>query len=244
MKEGTLYVIATPIGNLEDITLRALSVLRDEVEVIYCEDTRQTRKLLQHYGIKAPAYALHAHSSDSVIERVIRTLKEGRSVAYMTDSGTPAISDPGSKLVSRVRLNGLTVSPLPGASAVSSILSVCGFPEKEFHFAGFLSKKEGRRLRELETLRTCRSLIILYESPYRIKKLLKAVSEIFPGREILIGREMTKLHEEFIAGSIEEIMQNLDTLKEKGEFTVLIHNGSHARYDEEGGTEEDEEGDH
>ncbi len=224
MTLGTLYIIASPIGNLEDITLRALRVLREQTDCVFCEDTRQTKKLLNHYSIDLPTRSLHAQSSDEKIESAVSLLKEGKSIAYITDSGTPGISDPGSTLVRRAREANLPVVPVPGPSALASIISVSGFPEKNVLFAGFLSKKEGKQKRELETLKSCRGVIVLYESPYRIKKLLKVINEVFPDSEVLLGREMTKMFEEFISGTAGELYERSDSIKEKGEFTVAIFN--------------------
>ncbi|MBN2160610.1 MAG: 16S rRNA (cytidine(1402)-2'-O)-methyltransferase [Spirochaetes bacterium] len=224
MAAGTLYIIATPIGNLEDITFRAVRVLKEETDTVFCEDTRQTRKLFNHYGIRAPLQSLHTHSSQRKIESVIGLLLSGKSVAYLTDSGTPGLSDPGSRLVSAARDSGVPVSPVPGPSALAAIVSVSGLHGKTVVFSGFLSKKENRRRTELQSLKKLEGLIVLYESPYRIKKLLAAINEIYPGRRVLIGREMTKLHEEFISAPIQELVASIDTIKEKGEFTVAICN--------------------
>jgi 16S rRNA (cytidine1402-2'-O)-methyltransferase len=224
MEKGKLYIIATPIGNLEDITLRAIKTLREDTDYIFCEDTRQTRKILMHFGIELPTLSLHSHSSLSRISRAIKIMCEGKNVSYLTDSGTPALSDPGSKLVSYARENGIAVIPIPGASALSTIISVSGFSEKNIIFAGFLSKKEGRRRRELERLSEYNGTIVIYESPHRIKKLLTAIHEIFPHSEIIIGREMTKIHEEFLVGRVEEIYAVIDNIKERGEFTIAVFN--------------------
>jgi 16S rRNA (cytidine1402-2'-O)-methyltransferase len=166
---------------------------------------------------------LHSHSSDSVINTVIKELLSGKNAAYLSDSGTPGVSDPGSKLINAARMNNITICPLPGASALTALASVAGFPEKQIVFSGFLSKKDGKRIRELESLKQSGGIIIIYESPYRIKKLLLAISKVFPGGKVLIGREMTKFFEEFISGTIEEIISNIDTLKEKGEFAVAVY---------------------
>jgi 16S rRNA (cytidine1402-2'-O)-methyltransferase len=224
MSSGILYILATPIGNLEDITYRAVRILQEQVDILYCEDTRQTRKLLNHYGISVPAYSLHTHSSTRKIEGIVDLLREGKAIAYATDSGTPGLSDPGSRLVSAAREQGIPVCPIPGPSALAAIVSVSGYHGKNILFAGFLSKKDGRRKKELTGLREYSGIIVLYESPYRIKKLINAIAEVFPGRSILIGREMTKVHEEFIYNTVENLASSLDTLKEKGEFSVVIYN--------------------
>jgi 16S rRNA (cytidine1402-2'-O)-methyltransferase len=224
MSTGILYIIATPIGNMEDITFRAIRILKEEVDLVCCEDTRQTRKLLNHYGIITATQSLHTHSSAQKIEGLIGLLLGGKSIAYVTDSGTPGISDPGSRLVDAARSRNITVCPIPGPSALAAIMSVAGYHGKNISFAGFLSKKENRRKNELLKLKESEGIIILYESPYRIKKLLIAINEVLPGSRVLIGREMTKFHEEFIFDRTENLVMKLDTIKEKGEFTIAIIN--------------------
>jgi len=224
MAEGKLYIIATPIGNLEDITFRAVNILKNEVDIIYCEDTRQSKKLLNHYNINISIRSLHAHSPDSRIEEACAGMIKGNTLAYMTDSGTPGISDPGNRLVKSAREKGITVIPLPGPSAVSAILSISGFSEKKVIFAGFLSKKEGKIKKELQYLADFQGIIILFESPYRIKKLIAVLNEIFPDNDILIAREMTKIYEEYYSGKISELFENIDDITEKGEFTLAIIN--------------------
>jgi 16S rRNA (cytidine1402-2'-O)-methyltransferase len=224
MKPGTLYIIATPIGNLEDITRRAIKILSETVDTVFCEDTRQTRKLLVRYQITARTESLHAHSSELKITRAIDLLKKGSSVAYLTDSGTPGLSDPGAKLVSRARDSGLNVCPIPGASALTSLVSVSGYQGKNIMFAGFLSKKGNKRKNELKKLGKFEGLIVLYESPYRIKKLLNAIHETFPKQRVIVAREMSKIHEEFLSYSGDDFESFLDSVTEKGEFTVAIFN--------------------
>lgn len=220
---GTLYIIATPIGNLEDITLRALRILKEAVDIAYCEDTRQTSKLFQHYAIKLPTRSLHAHSAKSKLLSIVGELQSGKNIAYCTDSGTPAISDPGGELAALARKHHITVVPIPGPSAVTALLSVCGFPGTAFYFAGFLSKKDGKRKKQLQEL-SHMDVVVLYESPYRIVKLLKAIAEVMPGADVLIGREMTKRFEEFIQCKACDIEAILPTLNQKGEFAVAIRN--------------------
>jgi 16S rRNA (cytidine1402-2'-O)-methyltransferase len=224
MEQGTLYIIASPIGNLGDMTFRAVSILKEKIDAVYCEDTRQTKKLLNHYGINLPTRSLHTHSSEQKLDNAVDFMLEGHSAAYITDSGTPGISDPGSRLVAAARDRGITVCPIPGPSALAAIASVSGFHGKHIIFAGFLARKDGKRRKELTKLKEFPGLIIIYESPYRIKKLMPAIQEVFPGRQVLIGREMTKLFEEFIFGTSDELMINLDAIKEKGEFAVAINN--------------------
>lgn len=238
MNKPALYIIATPIGNLEDMTIRALRILKEEVDAIFCEDTRQTKKLMNHYEINLPAYSLHAHSSEQNLRHAVSLIEEGKTLAYMTDCGTPGVSDPGSKLVEYVRSRGFVVSPLPGPSALAAIASVSGFSGKHIHFAGFLSKKEGRRQNELKALTPVEGVIVIYESPHRIHKTLLSIAAVFPDKPILIGREMTKMFEEFIAGNTSEIAGNLGTVKEKGEFAIAINNSDTKKSEND---EEDDE---
>ncbi len=224
MKTGTLYIIATPIGNLEDFTVRAVRILKECVDLVYCEDTRQSRKLFAHYGISVPSHSLHAHTPDSKIERIIGLLRDGSSAAYVTDSGTPGISDPGSRLIERARQNGISVTPVPGPSALAALVSVSGFHGKNIIFAGFTSKKEGKQRAELLKLKEFSGMIVFYESPYRIKKLIRAIFGVFPDSMVLLGREMTKIYEEFIYRSSGEMLKNIDDIIEKGEFTVAVFN--------------------
>jgi 16S rRNA (cytidine1402-2'-O)-methyltransferase len=224
VKEGKLYIIGTPIGNMEDITYRAVRILKNDVGLIYCEDTRQTKKLLNHFDINIRTRSLHTHSSDAKINELCDNILSGMSIAYMTDSGTPGISDPGSKLVNAARERGLKIIPIPGASALSTILSVAGYSGKRAIFTGFLSKKEGKITKELKNLINFNGIIVIYESPYRIKKLIKILNTIFPEIDVVIGREMTKLYEEFYYGKISEIYENIDKIVEKGEFTLALIN--------------------
>lgn len=214
----------TPIGNIEDITLRALRILREEADLVYCEDTRQSRKLLDAYDINLPARSLHAHSPAGRIEEACRELLDGKNIVYMTDAGTPGLSDPGSRLAAAARARNIPVVPLPGASALAALVSAAGFPEKAVIFAGFLSKKPGRRIHELEKLREFPGIIIIYESPYRIRKLIEAIAQVFPESSVVIGREMTKHFEEFISGTGTELLARIETVTEKGEFAVAVHN--------------------
>lgn len=219
---GTLYIIGGPIGNLEDITLRALRILRECTDVVYCEDTRQTRKLLAHYGISIPLHSLHAHSPDGRLRQAVDALAAGKNVSYLTDSGTPALSDPGGRFAAMARDADIPVVPVPGPSALTALISVSGHTGKYVIFGGFLSKKDGKRRRELQRLAGIEGTIVVYESPYRIKRLLRDIATVLPGARIAIGREMTKTYEEIITGSIEEIVNGIDSLTERGEFAVAI----------------------
>lgn len=224
MGYGLLYIVAAPIGNIEDITLRSLRILREEVSLVYCEDTRQTGKLLSAHNISVKMRSLHAHSSNERIAEACAALLRGENLAYLTDAGTPGLSDPGSKLVAEARSKGISVVPLPGPSALTALVSAAGFPEKNVIFAGFLSKKPGRRVHELEKLREFEGIIVLYESPHRIKKLLADISAVFPESGLVIGREMSKRFEEFITGTAIELFQNAGSITEKGEFALAVCN--------------------
>ncbi len=220
---GTLYIIATPIGNLEDITLRAIRILREEVKAVFCEDTRQTGKLLAHLGISLPLYSLHSNSPATKYTRAVEFLQTGNSAAYLTDSGTPGISDPGSKLVRTCREAGISAVPIPGPSALTALLSVSGFPGRNVLFLGFLSRKPGKRRKELESIMALHSVGVIYESPRRIRALIKEIQEILPEAHVVIGRELTKLHEEIMFGTIDEIARDTETIAERGEFVLAVH---------------------
>lgn len=219
---ATLYLVATPIGNLQDITLRALETLKS-VDVIACEDTRHTKTLLDHYQIEKRLIATHAHNESASSSGIIELLASGLDVAFVSDAGTPAISDPGSLLVNRVREAGFRVVPIPGVSAITTLISVSGCREKSFLFEGFLSPKGGRRRTRLTQLLSYTTPIVLYESPFRILKLLEDLASLAPGIHVVVGREMTKLYEEFIEGSVEEVLETLTKRPSlKGEFALLV----------------------
>ncbi len=219
---ATLYIVATPIGNLEDISQRALRVLR-EADCVACEDTRQTLKLLNRYGIRARLTPFHSHNMKREAPRLIGLLQAGRSLALVTDGGTPGISDPGSYLVALARERGLPVSPVPGPSALAALLSVAGHPGSGVSFAGFLSPRPGRRRRRLAELLAREEALVLYESPHRIQKLLQDLCELAPERSCLLAREMTKLHEEFLEGFPGELLTELAGREQIiGEISVFI----------------------
>ncbi len=223
---GTLYVVATPIGNLEDITLRAVKVLK-EADLIACEDTRRTRKLLSHLGIEGKRLVpYHEHNEREQSERIISLLKEGSSVALVSDAGTPCISDPGYRLVSLARKEGVPVFPVPGASAVVAALSASGFPTDRFFFGGFLPRKEKALKEELKEAFSRPYTSVYYESPHRLERTLNLISELFPSREIGIYREITKLNEEFLKGKANELLTYLSSEgKLKGEIVLLVPPG-------------------
>lgn len=219
---GVLYIVATPIGNLRDITLRALDVLR-EVDVVACEDTRHTLKLLSHYEIKKHLLSIRARNEKIACYKVLRFLQEGKNVAYVSDAGTPTISDPGHILVSEAREKGFRIIPVPGCSAFVALLSVSGFFDKSVVFEGFLSPKPGRRKKRLMELMNCNSAVALYESPYRVLKLLKDIADIDGNRYIVVGRELTKIHESVITGRASEVLEMFSLMEDiKGEFSLLI----------------------
>ena len=217
-----LYVAATPIGNLEDITLRALRVLRD-CDAIACEDTRHTRKLLTHYGISKPLLSCRSQNEVQAARKVIDLIERGKDCAFVSDAGTPGLSDPGARLVEEVRRSGLSVVPLPGPSAMTTLLSVAGFGGRTVTFDGFLSPKGGKRRKRVAELLEREENFILYESPHRILKVLADIADIEPEREIIVGREMTKIHEEFVRGRAREVSQGFEGRNSlKGEFVVLV----------------------
>jgi len=221
MNPGTLYVVATPIGNLEDVTLRALRVLK-EVGLIACEDTRRTRTLLSHFGIHVPVTSYFEHNKLTKGPAILRALSEGKSVALVTDAGTPGISDPGFLLVQAARGAGVPVVPVPGPSAVIAALSAAGVPADRFVFEGFLPVKPGRRLHRLEALRDLEMTVVCYESPHRILASLEAVAQVFGDREIVAAREMTKQFEEIVRGTARQLAERFAAGRVRGEFTLII----------------------
>ncbi len=220
---GILYLVATPIGNLEDITLRALRILRDEVAVVACEDTRQTSKLLQHFEIRKPLLACHEHNEQARAQELVEILSRGESVALVSDAGTPLISDPGYRLVAAALAVGITIVPIPGASAVLAALAASGLPTNEFRFIGFLPPKQTGRRKALAALAAESATLIAYESPHRILESLKDIETELGTRPIVLARELTKIHEEFLRGSAAEIHAVLSARDSiKGEITLVI----------------------
>jgi 16S rRNA (cytidine1402-2'-O)-methyltransferase len=215
--------VSTPIGNLEDITLRALNVLK-EVDFILCEDTRQTLKLLNHYEIRKHLVSSRSANERSVCEKTVRELQAGKSAALVSDNGTPNISDPGGITVEACRENGINVVPIPGASALTTLLSVCGFNVSPFVFLGFLSNKSGRRQTELSKYINFDGAIVIYESPHRIKKTLLDIYKVFGDKEIAIGRELTKKYEEIFSAKLSLIADNMVKIVEKGEYVIAVKN--------------------
>jgi len=229
---GKLYIIATPIGNLEDITLRALRLLK-EVDLIACEDTRHTRKLLTHYQIQKPTISYHEHNERERSEELIRNLESGLDVALVTDAGTPLISDPGFRVVKTAIDAGIQVVPVPGASAILTAISASGLPIDEFAFFGFLSSRSAARKAKLKGLAGIKSTLVFYEAPHRIKAVIEDAREVLGNRMCVVARELTKLHEEFIRGPLSTIEIPQDAAR--GEFVLLIGppvEGEQARTDQ------------
>lgn len=216
-----LYVVATPIGNLEDITLRALRVLR-EVDVIAAEDTRRTRKLLARYEIHTPLTSYHEGNERAKAETLVQRLEAGESVALVSDAGTPTISDPGYRLVRAAAGKGLPVTPAPGASAAVAALSVCGLATDRFVFQGFLPSRRGRRREKLQELRDDDRTAVYYEAPRRVRDTLSDMREILGDRAALVGRELTKVHEELLRGTLSELAERLDRDAPRGEFVIVV----------------------
>jgi len=221
---GILYVVPTPIGNLEDITLRAIRILQ-EADTVVCEDTRQTIKLLSHLKISKPLISFYTQNQLKRIPQIISILAEGKNIALVSDCGTPAISDPGYYLIKEVLINNITVVPLPGACALITALVGSGLDTDSFIFLGFLRRKIGKMKKELELAKQAEKTIIFYESPHRILKTLETCKEVFgENTNIVLARELTKKFEEFIRGSITTVINNLTGRKILGEFVVIVSN--------------------
>jgi 16S rRNA (cytidine1402-2'-O)-methyltransferase len=218
---GTLYVVATPIGNLEDITLRAIRILK-EVRLIAAEDTRRTRILLDKYAISTPLTSLYDQNEAEKSGFLIARLLMGEDVAYVSDAGTPGISDPGYILVREAVLRGIRVAPIPGASALIAALSVSGLPMDSFEFLGFLPSKSVRRRKLLTSLREVEKTLIFYESPHRLQASLKDIAEVLGDREVVVSREMTKIHEEFLRGPVGVVTAGIGNGAVKGEVTLIV----------------------
>ena len=220
MDSSTLYLVPTPIGNLRDITIRAIEILQS-VDTIFCEDTRHTRKLLTHYGINKPLVSCERFSETRRIDRIIELLSKGKRIALVSDAGTPTVSDPGSKMISQVRANGFRIEALPGPCAFITAFSASGF-EAPFRFIGFFPRNKYGRDNELLRIKASSEVTICYESPRRLLTMLKAMKLTIPERDICIARELTKIHEEYLIGNAEELISILADREIKGEVTVLI----------------------
>lgn len=222
-----LYIVGTPIGNLQDITLRALEILK-AADTIACEDTRHTLKLLTHFSIRKPLISCHANDEARAAAKVVSLLDEGKKVAYCTDAGTPGLSDPGAVLVRKAREAGHAVIPIPGPSAFATLVSASGFGGRSVFFDGFPSPKASRRRSRLKTLLEREEAFVVYESPFRIAKLIADIASLAPNRRLCIGRELTKIHEEIIVGNAGDLAARFlqesggARIAEKGEFAVLV----------------------
>jgi len=220
-RKGMLYVVSTPIGNLDDITLRALKILR-HVDLIAAEDTRRTRRLLSRFDIHTPLVSYFEHNELKKLDKLLSNMKRGKEIALVSDAGTPGISDPGYRLIQQAIERGIPVIPIPGPSAVIAALSISGLATDSFYFAGFLPRKGGKRRKLLEKLGDLDGTSILYESPHRLMKTLGDLLEICGDRQIVVTRELTKAFEEAIRGSIREVINALEGRRIKGEVTIVL----------------------
>ena len=216
---GNLYLVATPIGNLEDITLRALKILK-EVDLIAAEDTRNTLKLLNHFGISKPLISYHRHNEEIKCDNLITKLQDGENIAIVSDAGTPGISDPGEIIVKKAIENNIKIIPIPGACAAINALICSGLDTRQFTFLGFLPLNKKLRKEKLEEIKNKKDTVILYEAPHKLKNTLQDLKNILDNRQVVLARELTKIHEEFIYGTIDEIIEKADNLK--GEMIILI----------------------
>ena len=227
MKSGTLYIVSTPIGNLEDITLRAIRVLK-EVDLIAAEDTRHTRKLLNKFEIDVPLTSYHDHNKEDKGPVLVAQLLEGKSVALVSDAGTPGISDPGYFLINLAIDQMVPVVPIPGATAAIAALSISGLPTDSFVFEGFLPSKHTARIKRLEEMVSEKRTLVFYEAPHRIIQTIDDMMNVFGERKAVLTRELTKVHEETIRGSLSEILDRLRTGTTKGEFSIIVRGASEA----------------
>ena len=218
---STLYLVATPIGNLEDMTLRAIRVLK-ECDVVAAEDTRRSGQLLKHFGISKPLLSYFQFNEAKRSEEIIGRLGRGEKIALVTDAGSPGISDPGERVVKAAIAAGFRVEAVPGACALVAGITASGLPTDEFHFIGFLPHKSGQRRNKLESLKAFDGTLVLYESPYRIEKVLVELGEVFPERQVVLARELTKKFEEFLRGKPAELIEQTKKRSLKGEFVVMI----------------------
>lgn len=222
---GNLYLVATPIGNLEDITLRALKILK-EVDLIAAEDTRNTLKLLNHFEISKPLISYHRHNEEIKCDNLITKLQDGENIAIVSDAGTPGISDPGEIIVKKAIENNIKIIPIPGACAAINALICSGLDTRQFTFLGFLPLNKKLRKEKLEEIKNKKDTVILYEAPHKLKNTLQDLKNILDNRQVVLARELTKIHEEFIYGTINEIIEKTDNLK--GEMIILIEGNSMA----------------
>ena len=224
MSLGSLFIVSTPIGNLEDFSFRALKILK-QVDLILCEDTRKTSRLCAHYQIKKSLLNYHQHSKINKINQIFKLLEQGKNLALVSDAGTPGISDPGNKLIEMAykKFNNLKIIPIPGPSAVITALSVCGFPTDKFLFLGFCPQKR-RRKKFFQQIAQATYTVVFYESPYRILKTLVELKEFIElnNQQVFVGREMTKKFETIYRGEIDQVLESIKKDKLKGEFTVIV----------------------
>lgn len=218
--KGQLFVIGTPIGNLEDITLRAISTLKN-VDIILAEDTRNSKKLLNAHNIDTKMMSYHDHSSEKEIKKIVSLLLEGKELALISDAGTPIISDPGYGLIRDCIRNDIGIVPIPGVSSITAAMSVSGLPSDSFTFVGFLPQKKGR-LKKIKELKKLDNTIILFESPFRLEKTLNQLFEHLGDRAVVVGRELTKLYEEVIRGNLSKVIMHFSKSKVKGEIVIMI----------------------
>jgi 16S rRNA (cytidine1402-2'-O)-methyltransferase len=226
---GVLYIVATPIGNLDDISLRAIATLKG-VDLIAAEDTRHSKRLLNHLGIETRMISCHEHNETARSEAIIEKLASGSDVALISDAGTPLISDPGYKLVAAVQQAGIRISPIPGPNSAIAALSGAGLPTDSFHFCGFLSSRGRERGAQLEALLDLHGTLVLFESSHRIEALLKQLAQVFPQNLCVVAKELTKLHEQFLRGTAVQLLARLeqDPALTRGEFVVLVDNPASA----------------
>ena len=217
---GQLFVVGTPIGNLEDITLRAILTLQN-VDMVLAEDTRNSKKLLDAHNIDTKMISYHEHSSEKDIKRIIDLMLEGKDLALISDAGTPTISDPGYGLIRDCIKNNIIITPIPGASAITAAMSIAGLPSDSFTFVGFLPQKKGR-MKKIEQLKNIDNTIILFESPFRLEKTLNQLLDSLGNRSVVVGRELTKLYEEVIRGNLNELIKYFSKSKVKGEIVIMI----------------------
>ena len=218
--KGHLFVVGTPIGNLEDITLRAISTLQN-VDLILAEDTRNSKKLLSAHNINTKMMSYHEHSNEKETKRIISLLLDGKNLALISDAGTPTISDPGYGLIRDCIKKEIKIIPIPGASAITTAMSVSGLPSDSFTFLGFLPQKKGR-IKKIKELLNVDNTIILFESPFRLEKTLNQLKEYLGNRSVVVGRELTKLYEEIIRGNLEDVIKYFSKSKVKGEIVIMI----------------------
>ncbi len=214
------YFVSTPIGNLKDITLRAIEVLKQS-DIIFCEDTRHSKKLLDYYGIKTKVDSFHQFSGENKLEKIKELLNNGKTVSYISDAGTPVISDPGYEIVKFLNENGIEFDVIPGATALIPALMLSGFPSDTFFFGGFLGKKEGEIEKQLEKIKNMETTVIFYQSPLRVLKTLKIAEKINLNRKVAVVKELTKIHQKVVKGSIKELIEKISE-SEKGEFVLVF----------------------